>query len=283
MSVDNRPAKHHTESLRAADGTEIFVQSWQPGSVRAVLLLAHGFAEHSGRYGHLIEQLLEKDIAVYALDHRGHGQSSGAKGYISRFGEMVDDLHNIVGHVRSEQPGRKLILLGHSMGGLMSLRYTISHRRAVDLLMVSAPYLVDGGNVSPLLLKLSRVLATLTPWLPIKQLDATAISRDPHVVHDYDNDPLNFRGKVLARTGYELLTAGPAVLQQADQIELPILIMHGDADRIADVSGSQQLHERVSSADKSLRIYSGLYHEILNEPEKDQVVADIVQWLEQRI
>lgn len=283
MSADSHPIEHRTDTLRTADGTELFLQRWLPETRRASLVLAHGYAEHSGRYDHLIQRLLESGIGVYALDHRGHGRSGGKRGWIGDFDLLPGDLDQLIQRVRAEQTARPLILLGHSMGGLLSLRYVQDHPGEVDLLMLSAPYLVDGGNVTPLLLKCSRAIAALAPWMPIKQLDASAISRDGQVVREYEHDPLNFRGKIRARTGFELLTAGPRVLRGADRIQLPVLIMHGDADRIADVSGSQQLHERVASADKTLRIYAGLYHEILHEPERDTVVADMLAWLEQRI
>ncbi len=275
--------KHQTQSLKTGDGLSIFCQSWLPDRPTAVVILAHGYAEHSGRYQHVVDALLGQNYAVYALDHRGHGQSGGQKGYVANFSSLVADLSLYVQQVQAAHPGLKTILLGHSMGAAISLHYVIEHPKQIDLLVLSAPYLIDGGNASPLLIKISGIVAALFPQLPIKAIDSAAISRDPTVVQDYDNDPLNSREKVRARAGKELLSAGPHVFRHADQIALPILIMHGDADAIASVEGSRKLHQLLSSADKSLQIYHGLYHEILNEPERDQVLQDILGWIKQRV
>jgi alpha-beta hydrolase superfamily lysophospholipase len=275
--------KHQTDSFQADDGLNIYCQSWIPDSPAALVVLSHGYAEHSGRYQHVVDALLAQRYAVYALDHRNHGQSDGERGYVTDFSALVKDLHRFVTQTKAAHPGLKTILFGHSMGAAVSLHYVLEHPKEIDLLVVTAPYLIDGGNVSPLLMKASRIIAMLTPRLPVKVIDSSAISRDTVVVADYDNDPLNHRGKVRARTGLELLSAGPQVFQRADEISLPIMIMHGDADSIASVDGSHQLHQSIASADKSIQIFHGLYHEILNEPEKDQILSDIVRWMQNRV
>jgi acylglycerol lipase len=275
--------KHQTDTFTSGDGLSIFCQSWIPDSPTAVVVLSHGYAEHSGRYQHVVDALLNQNYAVYALDHRNHGQSDGEKGYVADFSKFIDDLQLFVGTVKSANPDVKMILLAHSMGAAIGTHYAIEHPDDFDLLVFSAPYLIDGGGVSPLLLKISGLMSTLLPRLPIKPLDSSNVSRDPAVVKDYDNDPLNSRNKIRARTGAELLSAGPKAFERASEIRQPILIMHGDADALASIDGSRKLNELISSDDKSLRSYAGLYHEILNEPEKDQVIADIIDWLRDRI
>lgn len=275
--------KHQSDFFDADDGLKIYWQSWLPDSPQALVVLSHGYAEHSGRYQHVVDALLAQNYAVYALDHRGHGQSEGQRGFVADFSAIVNDLQRLITLAKRAHEGLKTILLGHSMGGAVSLHFVLAHPQEIDLLVVSAPYLIDGGNVSPLLMKVSRIMATWTPQLSVKAIDSAVISRDPDVVTDYDRDALNYRGKVRARTGDELLAAGPQVFQRAGEISLPIFIMHGDADSLASVDGSYQLHESIASDDKSLQIYRGLYHEILNEPEKEQVVADLIGWIQARV
>lgn len=274
---------HQVESFTTTDGLEIFCQCWLPDSPRAVVIIAHGFAEHSGRYQHVVDALVTNGCAVYALDHRHHGQSDGERGYVQRISALVDDLDQYIEQVRSQHPGMPTVLLGHSMGGLVAVHYAIAHQQKIDLLALSAPYLIDGGNAPPILVKLAGVLSSLMPRLPIKPLDSAAISRDPAVVQAYESDSLIYRGKVRARTGYALLSAASAALEQANRISMPMLIMHGTADSLADVEGSRQLNESIRSEDKSLRIYNDLYHEIFHEPEKEQVIGDLVNWIQQRI
>ncbi len=275
--------KHQTGTFKTSDGWTIYYQSWVPDAPTAIVILAHGYAEHSGRYEHVSEALLQQGYAVYALDHRNHGRSDGEKGYVENISALVDDLNQFITQTKKAHPELPTVLLGHSMGGVISLHYAINHPKQIDLLVLSAPYLIDGGNVSPLLIRLSKIIATLFPRLPIKAIDSSTVSRDPAVVKDYDQDPLNSRNKVRARSGLELVSAGPLAFRRANEIQLPILIMHGDADSIASVDGSRKLNDLVTSKDKSLRIYNGLYHEIMNEPEKEQVLADIIQWLKTRI
>lgn len=278
-----RVMKHQTDTFKTGDGLSIFCQSWVPASPKAVIVLSHGYAEHSGRYQHVVDALLEQNYAVYALDHRNHGQSDGEKGYIADFSKFIGDLHQFVQKVKNSHPDSKMILLAHSMGALIATHYVIAHPHEFDLLVFSAPYLIDGSGTSPLLIRLSNVLGSLLPRLPIKALDSSAVSRDPAVVKDYDSDPLNSRNKIRARTGAQLLAAGPKAFQRASEITTPILIMHGDADALASVEGSRTLNDLITSDDKSLRIYKGLYHEIMNEPEQDQVIADIIEWIRQRV
>ena len=275
--------KHLSGTFTSSDGLEIFYQSWAPDSPVAIVVLSHGYAEHSGRYQHVVDALLKQNLAIYALDHRHHGQSEGEKGYVVEFSRFVVDLHKFVGRVKSENPEQTMILLGHSMGGLIATHYAIAHPNEFELLVLSAPYLIDGGNVSPILKRVSGLLSVLLPRLPVKPIDSSAVSRDPAVVADYDADPLNSRNKIRVRTGSELLSAGDRALAKAHVISKPILIMHGDADALASVDGSRQLHDVVGSTDKSLRIYNGLYHEIFNEPEKDQVIADMIDWIAARV
>ncbi|MBC7248758.1 MAG: lysophospholipase [Anaerolineae bacterium] len=261
----------------------IYYRGWEPeGDPRAVLVVAHGYAEHSGRYTHVADYFVGQGYVVYALDHRGHGESAGRRGYFERFQFLVDDLDKFVTVVRAIGGVGPLFLVGHSMGGLLATAYTIQHPDRVDGLVLSGPWFRPSEGVSPLLQALSGVVARLFPGMGVTRLAATAISRDPEVVACYDSDPLNYRGQVPACVCVEMLRTARQVLRDAHAITCPVLIMHGTEDKLADPAASRELYESISSQDKTLKLWDGLYHEIFNEPEKDQVLAFMRDWLAQR-
>jgi len=161
--------------------------------------------------------------------------------------------------------------------------YTIERNPDVAGILLSAASVKVNDEISPLLQKLSGIISAILPKLPVVKFESKDISKDPRVVDAYDTDPLNYRGGILARTGAELLNSTKKISAHASAISLPILIMHGTSDKLADVSGSEMLFEKVASKDKTLKLYDGLFHEILNEPEQEQVKADILSWLNARI
>lgn len=275
--------KHETFEFAGLGGINVFCQSCHPeGGPRAVLLIVHGLAEHSGRYQHVAEHLAGLGYAVYALDHRGHGQSGGVRSDVIRFEDYLADLKTFLDAVKGREPGRQVFLIGHSMGGAIVTLFAARYGGDFDGLITSGASVQVGGNVSPLLVGLSKIIAALAPRLPTVPLDAEAVSRDPEVVARYRSDPLNYLGKVRARMGAQLLRAARLIAAELPHITLPVLILHGTADRLTDPAGSQMIYDGVSSADKTLKFYDGLYHEIFNEPEQKQVLADVAAWLEAR-
>lgn len=273
--------KHETFNFTGLEGLNIFCQSWHPeGDPRAVLLIVHGYAEHSGRYRHVAKHFAELGYAVYTLDHRGHGQSDGVRADVVRFEDYLADLKTFLGIVKERESGRQVFLIGHSMGGAIVTLFAARYGTDFDGLITSGAGVKVEGGVSPLLIRLSRIVAALAPRLPTVPLDAEAVSRDPEVVARYRSDPLNYLGKVRARMGVQMLRAAELIATELPDTMLPILILHGTADRLADPAGSQMIYDRVSSTDKTLRFYDGLYHELFNEPEREQVLADVAAWLE---
>ena len=273
--------RHETFNFTGLESYNIFCQSWHPeGDPRAVLLVVHGYAEHSGRYQPLAEHFVGLGYAVYALDHRGHGRSDGVRADIVRFEDYLADLKTFLEIVKGREPGRQVFLIGHSMGGAIVTLFAARHGEDFDGLITSGAGVKVEGNVSPLLVRLARVVAALAPRLPVVPMDVEAISRHPEVVARYRSDPLNYLGKVRARMGVQMLRAAALIAQELPNITLPILILHGTADRLADPAGSQMIYDGVGSADKTLRLYDGLYHEVFNEPEREQVLADVAAWLE---
>ena len=247
-----------TDLFQTSDGLSLYTQTWLPESPKALVILSHGYAEHSGRYEHFAFYLAEKGFAVYALDHRGHGRSEGERVNVRVFGEYVSDLSRFIETIRQQQPNLKRFLLGHSMGGAIAAQMVIEHPHQVDGLMLSAPYLINAVKVPAALLAVSGIVAKILPGLPTIKLDVSAISRDAAIVQKYKTDPLVYNGGTKARFGTELLAAGNYVLTRASGIKLPVLIMHGTADRIADSTGSQQLFKSLSSKDKTLKMFEGL-------------------------
>jgi acylglycerol lipase len=263
-------------------GLEIYWRTWPArGTPHATVVLAHGASEHSGRYAHVAAGLNARGYSVWALDHRGHGRSAGRRAVIDSLDAAIADLDRFVVMAAEEFPDRKPFLLGHSMGGMLATAYAIRHQDRLDGLILSAPVAVVEA-ASPVQRGLSHVLSRVTPTLGVYAIDSAGVSRDPEVVRDYDADPLNHHGKLPVRTVAELSAEVETFPVSARAISIPVLIMAGGADPIVPVEGSKMLAERISSRDKTLTIYDGLYHEILNEPEQGEVIAEICGWLDAR-
>jgi len=259
----------------------LYYQCWLPSNKpRAILLVTHGLAEHSGCYLNLVNHFVPQGYAIYSFDYQGHGRSPGLPGHIERFSYYINDLQAFGDMVRKKHKDTKFFLLGHSMGGTIAITYAIAHQDGLDGLLVSGATLQVGASVSPVMIMAARILSRFLPKAGLDVIDATAISRDQDVVAAYVNDPLVYRGKIRARLGAELIKAIQKLPPQMAKIKLPILIMHGTADRLSEPKGSQILYQRVSSRDKTLKLYDGFYHEIFNEPGRQQVFADIEAWLD---
>lgn len=272
--------KHKEGKFKGLKNFALYYQCWLPDkSPRAVLLVAHGLAEHSGRYKNLVNYFVPKGYAIYALDHRGHGKSEGTRCYVDRFSDYLTDLKTFFDIVRKEHKDAKIFLVGHSLGGTIATAYAVKYQKELAGLILSGSSLVASSSVSPALLVIAGLISALAPKMGVMVLDASAISRDKAVVDAYVNDPLVYRGKVPARTGAELARMWKELPEQMPEIKLSMLIMHGSADYLADPRGSKLLYERAGSKDKTLKLYDGFYHEIFNEPEHKQVMAGVEDWL----
>jgi alpha-beta hydrolase superfamily lysophospholipase len=266
----------------------IFWRAWLPsGPCRAVVVIAHGAGEHSGRYLHVADRLVREGYAVYAVDHRGHGRSAGPRALIDRVDNAVEDLNTLVLRAAGEQgaqarSGVPVFLLGHSMGGMLSLCYALRHQDRLQALALSGP-LAALEAASPVVRIAAKVLSALAPRLPVFGVDPALVSRDPAVVQAYIADPLVHHGKLPARTIAELAAAVESFPSRVPEITLPTLIMYGTADRICPTEGSVMLSQRIGAPDVSVKSYSGLYHEILNEPEQEQVMDDLCAWLDAHV
>jgi alpha-beta hydrolase superfamily lysophospholipase len=274
--------QHIEERFAGVAGVEIYWQAWQPepgDDTKAVLVISHGFGEHSGRYGHVADALVEAGYAVYALDHRGHGRSQGTRARIDRWSNALADLGTLLGRARDNHPGLPVFLLGHSMGGALALSYAAGHQAELAGLALSGP--VATLDAAPPVVRLAaQVLSRIAPGLGVYQVDPSNISRDAEVVRAYEQDPLVHHGKLPARTGAEMTGAVMRFPDETAGLKLPLLLMHGTDDRLAPVAGTKMVAERAASTDKTVHLYEGLYHEILNEPERDRVIGDLRSWLD---
>jgi len=272
--------KHVEGEFKGHKNLALYYQCWLPAKrPKAVLLVVHGFAEHSGRYINLVNHFVPKGYAVYGLDHRGHGKSEGLQGYVERFSYYLGDLKIFFDIIRGKHGNTKIFIIGHSMGGTIATAYAVHHQDEFDGLILSGVGLKAAVSLPPALIIAARIFSLLLPKIGIAVFDASAISQDKAVVDAYVNDPLVYRGKVRARLGAELVRMTQELPHQMPKIALPILIMHGTVDRLSDPKGSELLYERVSSKDKTLKLYDGFYHEIFNEPKREQVFKDVETWL----
>ncbi|MBA4286514.1 MAG: lysophospholipase [Xanthomonadaceae bacterium] len=277
--------KHSEGSFEGVNKTRIHFQTWAPaGAPKASVVIAHGLGEHGGRYREVAEQLAGIGCVVHAIDHRGHGKSDGVRALVDKFANAVADLDTLVDRAKRLQPARPLFLLGHSMGGALSLSYAIKHGKKLSGLILSGPAVVLDG-APPYLGPVAKLLASIVPKLGMFQVDPSLVSRDPDEVAKYANDPLNAHGKIPVRTLAEIVRFVEIVPALLSAISVPTLLLHGSDDKLAGVSGSRMVHERISSTDKTLKVYDGLYHEIFNELPADRarVFKDLTDWLQPRL
>jgi alpha-beta hydrolase superfamily lysophospholipase len=276
-----------TRSERDFDGiggVRIVYDVWTPDAPpRAVVVLSHGLGEHARRYDHVARCFGDAGLVTYALDHRGHGRSGGKRVLVRDISEYTGDFDTLVRIATREHPGLACVVLGHSMGGAIVFAYGVERPDNYDLMVLSGPAVAAQDQLSPLLVLAAKVLGVLVPGLPVQELDVDAISRDPAVVAAYKDDPLVYHGKVPAGIGRVLVQVGATMPQRAPALTAPLLVVHGSEDRLIPVAGSRRLVECAGSADVELKVYPGLYHEVFNEPERDQVLGDVVSWILQRL
>ena len=281
--------KHHEDVLTLAApslgaGARLYCQSWLPQSTpKAVIILAHGYDEHSGRYGYFADHCVNNGFAIYALDHWGHGKSSGKNGFVPDFSVYHDGLDALIAHLPADNRALPLILVGHSLGGLIAATYLLKNQSRFAAAVLSGPAIKPTEQPSLLMTWLSKFLSKAAPEMGVLALDANGISRDPKVVEDYLADPLVSGSKISARLAAEMMANMELIQSEAVKITIPILLLHGEKDRLTAPEGSVFLHERVGSQKKMLKIYPGLFHEIFNEPEKDAVLKDMIEWIESAV
>jgi acylglycerol lipase len=270
--------------LAGVGGLGLFRRFWRPlDPPTALVVLVHGAGEHSERYEHVAERLVGDGYAVHALDHRGHGHSQGPRALIDRVDHAVTDLDALVSAAVQHESAAAIpvVMVGHSMGAMIALRYALDHQHRLDGLALSGA--LASIEASAALRIVGRAISAVTPTLGLIRIDSSLISRDPAVVAAYRSDPLVHHGKLPARTAAEIADTVAAFPARLQEITLPTLIMYGTEDRLCPPAGSEMLGERIGAADKRVIPYQGLYHEIFNEPERDAVLSDLSGWLADRV
>ncbi|KVE44313.1 alpha/beta hydrolase [Burkholderia sp. BDU5] len=273
------------ERLRTGDGLELSSYRWPAAASfavpRATVALVHGLAEHAGRYQALAERLTAAGIEVVAADLRGHGHSPGARAWVERFDQYLQDADALVSSAaRDDTP---LFLMGHSMGGAVAALYMIergaARRSGLAGLILSSPALAPGRDVPKWMLAMSRFISRAWPRFPAIKIDAALLSRDPAVVAANRADPLVHHGSVPARTGAEILDAMQRIERGRAALRVPVLVYHGTADKLTEPDGSRDFGAHVGSPDRTLTLYEGCYHETMNDLERERVIGALIEWI----
>jgi acylglycerol lipase len=270
------------ERIKGGDGLELFVRSWHPEEKpRALVIIVPGFNSHSGYYGWVAGQLVEKGLAVYAVDLRGRGKSDGERFYVQTFDDYVSDVAAVVRTAKSREPGLPVFLLGHSAGGVVSCLYTLDHQAELaGLICESFAFELPAPDFA---LAVFKGIAHLAPHAHVLALKNKDFSRDPEAVKAMDADPLIAHETQPSQTLAAMVRADERLKKSFAQITLPALILHGTADKAAKASGSQHFFDAAGSSDKTLKLYEGGYHDLLNDTEKEMVMAEINNWIAARV
>lgn len=267
-----------------ADGLALYWQSWRPDAPHTALLFVHGLAEHSGRYRFPVDYFAPQGFACWAFDQRAHGRSPGAKVHVARFEEFLEDLRTLLAHVRAAEPGLPVYLVGHSYGGLVVLSYALRFPEGLPGLIVSSPFLAahPAARPSALLAATARLLSVLAPSLRVPSgVPPESVSHDPQVVAAYRSDPL-VSSRVSSRWFTETRRAQAAALESAAGLRVPALVMAAGADLLVDPDATRRFCEAVPAGIVEHVRWDGLYHELLNEPEREAVFRRMRSWLQAR-
>lgn len=268
------------------DGVRLPSRAWLPddaGRERALLVVAHGLGEHVGRYDALATRLVREGYAVRGYDQRGHGYAPGARANIDRFERFSEDLGGFMAWARTEHPSKPLVLLGHSMGGVVATRALQLGVAQPDALILSSPAFRDATEVPAWARRLLTGLAKPFPGFPTVRISSKLLSRDPAVVAAYDQDPAVFHGPVKARMASEMVRAGAQALREGSALNLPLLIVHGKADGLVQAAGSAALMATQTRGNATLKLYDEAPHELFNDPGRERVIADVLAWLDAQV
>ena len=270
------------ERFEGKGGLKIAYRSWKPvGAAKAAVLIVPGFNSHSGYYGWTAAQLAAQGLAIYAIDLRGRGVSDGERFYVDTIDDYVGDVDGLMKIVKTRQPGLKVFVLGHSAGGVTACIYTLDHQSEVaGLISESFAYQTPAPDFAVAALK---GLSHLAPHAHVLALPNKDFSRDATAVEAMNADPLIAHETQPTKTIAALARADDRLKTSFGKITLPVLILHGTADKATKPAGSQSFFDHAGSKDKTLKLYEGHYHDLLNDIGKEQVMADIDGWIAARI
>jgi alpha-beta hydrolase superfamily lysophospholipase len=270
------------EGFQSAGGVRIHMREWLPdGAPRAVVVICHGVNSHGGQHALTAEQLAPRGFAVYAVDLRGRGKSEGPRFYVEDIAEYVADVRGLIGIAKDRNPSLPVYLLGHSAGGVVACTYALDHQDEIDgLICESFAFQVPAPGF---VLSAIKGLSHVAPRLGVLTLKMKDFTRDPVALAALEADPLTKDESQPAMTVAALVRADERLHDSFGQITLPLLILHGTDDHATVCRGSEYFHEHAGSSDKVLKLYEGHYHDLLNDIGKEDVLADIVGWIEARL
>jgi alpha-beta hydrolase superfamily lysophospholipase len=269
----------HREGQFGGGEGQLYWQAWDPDAPRAMLVLVHGFDDHSGRYAHVAEHFAAHGFVAYTFDQAGHGKSGGPRGHVSRFDQYVEDLDRFIAFAWTQHAGLKTFLLGHSQGGMVVLRYGLAHPERVHGIISSGAGLLVAMPTPAWKLALGKVLSNAAPTFSMANgIPIDRLTHDQQMLERTRRDPLR-HGRATARWADEFFRAQKDTLNRAGYFDAPLLMLHGAADGIIAPDATRRFYEAARSTDKQMKLYDGMYHEILNEVGREQVLADIEQWL----
>lgn len=270
------------ETFDGKGDLKIYLRSWKPdGAPRAVIVICHGVNSHGGQYLWPASELVKKGHAVFALDLRGRGKSEGGRFYVDDIADYVSDLAGTVKIAKARHPGLPVFLLGHSAGGVVSATYTLDNQAELaGFICESFAFQVPAPGFA---LAAIKGLSHIAPHLPVLKLKNEDFSRDPAAVAALNADPLIAHEVQPAATVAALVRADERLREEFPKITLPVLIMHGTADKATVCEGSQFFHDTAGSADKTLKLYKDHFHDLLNDTGKEGVMADITAWIDARL
>ena len=273
---------NNERTFEGVGGLKIAFRSWRPeGAARGIVILIHGFNSHSGYMAWPAGQFAANGLAAYALDLRGRGKSEGERFYVERFSDFLGDVDRLADIARTENPGLPVYVLGHSAGGVIASSYVFEHQPEIAGLVCES-FALDVGL--PHLAQLALEGASyLIPHVPVYALKNEIFSRNPDVVAEMNNDPLIANEKQPAETASEMLKAAARLKKNMPEFNVPVLIIHGTDDKATRPEGSRYFYDNAGSEDKTLKLYEGHYHDLLNDFDREVVMADILAWVNVRI
>jgi alpha-beta hydrolase superfamily lysophospholipase len=277
------PADSGHGTVVARDGVSIAWRAFLPERARATFVVVHGAAEHGGRYGDLVDRLTASRCAVFCPDLRGHGRSGGRRAGVKRFEQFVNDLHHVVEEVVAPHGSLPRFVLGYSLGGAVVVRYALRYQDSLSGIVLAAPAIGLGPEFSRTAFAAARALRVAVPRLRLIGLTPETMMQDPQRVRRYRADPLVHHGKLESSLIGETMRAMAALPAQIRELTVPLLILHGEDDTSADPEGSRTGLEQAGSADKELHLYSGVRHDVFNEPGREAVLEDLIAWVDRQL
>ena len=272
--------RHSEFTLSAPDGVQFYFQGWQPDTPpKAVVCLVHGLGEHSGRYAHVAAALNDAGYALFGCDLRGHGKSGGPRGHTPTYETLMDDIDRLLDEATQRYPGQSQFLYGHSLGGNLVLNYALRRKPQMAGVIATSPAIRTATPLPSSQIALAKIMNKIRPGMQMANgLALDGLARDPKVIHAYTGDPL-VHNKISVRLATGMLEAGEWALAHAAEFPVPLLLVHGTADKLTSAPASQEFAAKVPG-DCTLKLWEGFYHETHNEPEKAEVLAFMIDWLQ---